>query len=121
MATSQQPECVAFLSGDLMFASRVKAAAENAGLTFWLGGSLPQVGDTPPVAYVILDLSTRASLSGEIAQQCAQRFPTAQLIAYGPHVQVAKLKAAREAGIKTVLTRSQFDSVLGSMFRGGPT
>ena len=121
MSDAQQPECVAFLSGDLMFASRVKAAAENAGLTFWLGGALPDAGDTPPVAYVILDLATRASLTSEIAQQCEQRFPAARLIAYGPHVQIAKLKAARQAGIGTVLTRSQFDSVLGSIFRGGPT
>ncbi len=32
---------VVMLSGDLMFASRVRAAAQGAGLTFHFGGSLP--------------------------------------------------------------------------------
>ena len=32
---------VVMLSGDLMFASRVKAAAERAGFDFRIGGALP--------------------------------------------------------------------------------
>lgn len=106
---------VVMLSGDLMFGSRVKASAERSGWTFALGGKLPD-DDLSDVRLVILDLSTRSGLIPAIVQQHQQRCPHARLIAYGPHVHVEKLKAAREAGITPVLTNGQFDSMLGSMF-----
>ncbi len=106
---------VVFVSGDLMFASRVKAAAENAGLQFRFGGKLPD-DQTAAIRFVVLDLSTRSGLTAEIASQCAVQCPEAQLIAYAPHVQAAKLAAAKQAGIPTVLTRGQFDSKLSSLF-----
>ncbi|TWT83020.1 hypothetical protein CA13_44830 [Planctomycetes bacterium CA13] len=115
MANDAIPNSVAFLSGDLMFASRVRGAAENAGWQFLFGGSLPRE-DLSTVRYVIVDLSTRSGLIPEIVSQVAERCPDAKLIAYGPHVQVERLKKARAAGVPTVLTRGQFDSGLGSMF-----
>ena len=107
---------VIMLSGDLMFASRVKLAAQQAGFEFQMSGSLPE-GETKSIRYVILDLSTRSGLTSEIAQQCAAKCPHAELIAYGPHVQVDRLAAAREAGITTVLTNGQFHSQLQELFR----
>ncbi|MCG8653461.1 MAG: histidine kinase [Pirellulales bacterium] len=106
---------VAFLSGDLMFASRVQGAAQRAGLAFSLSGSLPD-SDTEAIRYVILDLSTRSSQTDSLIDQCRQRCPDAKIIAYGPHVQAAKLEAARQAGIPTVMTRGQFDAKLSSLF-----
>ena len=106
---------VVFLSGDLMFASRVKASAQAAGLNFRFGGSLPSE-DTKSIRFVVLDLATRSGLTPEIVSQCDQRCPAAKLIAYGPHVQTTKLAAAKEAGIPVVLTRGQFDSKLSSLF-----
>ena len=108
---------VVLLSGDLMFASRVQAAAQRAGLDFQLAGSLPQ-SDGEQIGYVILDLSTRGGLAAELPAQCQTRCPQAQVIAYGPHVQVTKLKTAREAGIGRVLTRSQFNTLLPQLFGG---
>lgn len=110
---------VIMLSGDLMFASRVKSAAQNAGLQFQLGGALP-AGDLAAVRYVILDLSTRGGMSSAIAGQCAERCPNARLIAYGPHVHVEKLQAAREAGIGMVITNGQFNAMLSTMFSSPP-
>lgn len=106
---------VIMLSGDLMFGSRVKSAAERAEWTFALGGKLPD-GDLSDVRLVVLDLSTRSGLTGTVMAVCQERCPTADVIAYGPHVHVAKLKAAREAGIPRVLTNGQFDSMIGSLF-----
>jgi hypothetical protein len=117
-ASDESPaETVVFLSGDLIFASRVKAAAERADLAFRLSGSLPE-SETDSISYVILDLSTRSTLTAEIAAQCAQRCPHAKLVAYGPHVQTGRLAAAREAGIPVVMTRGQFDSKLATLFAG---
>ena len=106
---------VVFLSGDLMFASRVKGAAERAGLDFVFSGALP-AEDTDRIRFVILDLSTRSSLTSELVQTCGESCPQAKLLAYGPHVQAARLSAAREAGIPLVLTRGQFDAKLSSLF-----
>tara|TARA_R110002167_G_scaffold30586_2_gene101158 strand:- start:305 stop:655 length:351 start_codon:yes stop_codon:yes gene_type:complete len=110
-------DLVLFLSGDLMFASRVRGAADNAELQFKFSGNLPE-GELDSVAYVIIDLSTRSKLIPDVVGEIAARCPTAKVIAYGPHVQVNQLKAAREAGVPTVMTRGQFDASLSSLFVG---
>lgn len=98
-----------------MFASRVRGAAENAGLGFKLSGKLPEepIGD---IRYVVLDLATMSKLSVGLPEQCAARCPAATIIAYGPHVQVARLDDAKAAGIETVMTRGQFDRMLPTLF-----
>ncbi|WP_047813738.1 hypothetical protein [Rhodopirellula islandica] len=106
---------VLFLSGDLIFASRVRAACETAGLTFSLAGRLPEEANED-VGWVIVDLSTRNGVVAELMPTVSRVCPEARVVAYGPHVQVARLKGAREAGVPTVLTRGQFDAGLSSMF-----
>ena len=105
---------VVFLSGDLIFASRVRAAAQASGREFRLSGGVPE--DAIDTAFLIVDLSTRSKAVEGLPSLCETRCPKARIIAYGPHVQIARLKAAREAGIETVLTRGQFDSALASLF-----
>ncbi|MEM6365924.1 MAG: histidine kinase, partial [Planctomycetota bacterium] len=95
---------------------RVRAAAEDAGCDFKLSMRPPDDDVAKPIGWVILDLSTRSGLTEDIAGSCESACPNAKLIAYGPHVQVARLSAARQAGISTVLTRGQFDAMLASMF-----
>ncbi|TWU37304.1 hypothetical protein Poly41_34330 [Novipirellula artificiosorum] len=99
-----------------MFASRVRGAAETAGFAFEFGGSLPE-GDLSSVRFVILDLSTRSGLVPNLVTEVAQRCCEAKLMAYGPHVQIARLKEAREAGVPVVLTRGQFDGALATLFQ----
>lgn len=109
---------VVMLSGDLMFASRVRGAVQAAGMGFHFGGSLPE-GDLGAVRFVVLDLATRSGLIDSIVEQCRERCPEARLIAYGPHVQVDRLRQARQAGIPTVMTNGQFHSQLPVLFREG--
>lgn len=104
---------VVFLSGDLMFASRVRGAAQAKGLEFKLAGALP---DQSGIRWVIVDLATRSGAVEGLMEQCRQQCPDATVLAYGPHVQVAKLEKARQAGIPVVITRGQFDRSLGSLF-----
>ena len=106
---------VVFLSGDLIFTSRVRGAAEAAGYEFRGGTALPKE-QTDVIRYVILDLSTRSGLTPEIVGWCTEHCPDATLMAYGPHVQVNRINAAREAGIATVMTRGQFDRDLPNVF-----
>jgi hypothetical protein len=106
---------VVMLSGDLMFASRVRAAAQAAGLEFHFGGSLPE-DDLSGVRYVVLDLSTRSGLAGTVGPACRERCPQAKVIAYGPHVHVDRLNAARAGGIENVMTNGQFNAQLQNLF-----
>ncbi|KAA1259486.1 hypothetical protein LF1_20200 [Rubripirellula obstinata] len=106
---------VAMLTGDLLFASKVKSAAQAAGWTFYMGGNLP-AENADDIKIVILDLSTRSGLTEKIISQSQAACPDARVIAYGPHVQVDKLKAAREAGIQTVLTNGQLDASVAELF-----
>jgi hypothetical protein len=105
---------VLMLSRDLLFASRVKSAARAAGLNCRIASRFPDE-QADSIRLVILDLSTLAALAGELVLQCAQRCPTARLIAYGPHVQVDNLQAARQAGIATVMTNGQFSRELSQL------
>ena len=106
---------VVMLSGDLMFASRVRAASQSAGVGFHFGGSLPEA-NLESVRFVVLDLSTRSGLIGSIASLCAKRCPRAKLIAYGPHVHVDRLREARASGIPNVMTNGQFNAQLPVLF-----
>ena len=113
--TAAESGAVLFLSGDLVFASRVRAAATEAGLEFRLAANLPEACDGQ-VRFVVLDLSTRSSLAESLVGRSAELCPNAKLIAYGPHVQVGRLETARQSGIGQVMTRGQFDRVLSSLF-----
>ena len=103
------------LSGDLLFCSKVKVAATAAGRSFRMGGQLPdEVTDS--IAYVILDLSTRSGLTDTLAEVCREKCPDAKLIAYGPHVEVEKLQAAKAAGIGMVMSNGHFSNQMQSIF-----
>ncbi len=106
---------VLFFSGDLIFASRVRGAAEMAGCEFKLAGRWPE--PTPPhVRAAVLDLATKSKSIDAIVEAWRTHAPDSPLIAYGPHVQVEALRAARAAGVPTVLTRGQFDAALATLF-----
>jgi hypothetical protein len=106
---------VFLLSGDLLFASKVKSTVESLGGRFGMGGNLPSEG-CGDLSHVVLDLSTRSGLAAKIKEICDESCPDARLIAYGPHVMVDRLKAARDGGIETVLTNGQFDGTMRMLF-----
>ncbi len=110
-----------FFSGDLIFAGRVRAAAESAGFGFALLGQWPKPDQDRPLdgavpAFVVVDLSTRSAASAEVCRLSKEQFPRAKTIAYGPHVQAGRLAQARRDGFDNVLTRGQFDSMLPTLF-----
>ncbi|EMI51974.1 hypothetical protein [Rhodopirellula sallentina] len=110
-----QAGVVVFLSGDLIFASRVRAAALAAGLEFQLAGNLPE-HPSGQVRFILVDLSTRSKVVSGLMQSVEERFPNSQVVAYAPHVQVERLRDARQQGIPNVLTRGQFNEKLATLF-----
>lgn len=109
---------VFLLSGDLLFASKIRVAVEQADGKLAMGGNLPE-SDLSDLTHVILDLSTRSKLAGSIARLCQSRCPDANVIAYGPHVQTDRLQAARDGGVEVVLTNNQFSRMVGEILAGG--
>jgi ActR/RegA family two-component response regulator len=100
------------LSDDLIFTSRVTAAARSVGATVVQARSVEQLREsvrkqTPTC--VLLDLEhaglSVTDLLAELRQVCA---PMPRVIAYGSHVDAVGLKAARSAGCDLVLPRSAF-------------
>lgn len=108
-------QAVWFFSGDLLFASRVESAAVRSGIAFSLMGKWPENWTTPP-GWIIVDLATRFGASAEVIAKAIELFPDAQTVAFGPHVQPARLSKARQDGFGAVLTRGQFDAALPSLF-----
>jgi len=102
---------VVFLTSDLMFSSRVGAAAKGSGVEMVLVVNAGQLPDklTADCRLVLVDLtSERLNLSSVVSAVRAGA-PTAKVIAYGAHVDHAGLADASEAGCDQVLTRNQFN------------
>jgi len=104
-----------FFSGDLIFAGRVRGAAEQAGLVFSFLGRWPE---TPPSLpkWIVVDLATKSGASAEICALAKSQFPDVPCLAFGPHVQAARLSKARQDGFDPVMTRGQFDGALSTIF-----
>jgi DNA-binding NarL/FixJ family response regulator len=113
-----------YLTDDLMFSSRVLSFAERAGHSVvmiaspaLLASRISQAaGDEPQL--VIVDLSLPGLQPADVVPELRAAAPSAKIIAYGPHVHVAKLAAAQAAGCDEVMSNGQFDrgfpALLGS-------
>jgi len=110
MSNPNQP-LVLMLSDDLIFNSRVMGTAKDLGAIVRTARNaetlLKLAGESAP-ACVIVDLANSGLRIGEVARDLKQLQPAPKVIAYGSHVDVAGLQAARDAGCDLVLPRSQF-------------
>ncbi len=118
MSELEQPSLPAgvwYFSGDLLFAGRVRGAAENAGMAFSLLSRWPETPPSNP-HWIVVDLATRSAASAEICQLAKAQYPTVPCLAFGAHVQAARLSKARQDGFDPVMTRGQFDAALPTVF-----
>src|SRR4051812_13397543 len=93
-----------------MFSSRVVSAAKAHGATISLVADQAALSDkiSADCRLALIDLSLdRLNLPASVTAIRAGA-PSAQIIAYGPHVDEAALADAKEAGCDQVLTRGQF-------------
>jgi CheY-like chemotaxis protein len=106
------------LSDDLIDTSRIVGAGRDRGVTIqWarhLGGLATLARQEAP-RLVLVDLANPglsvADLLGVLRQVCPAM---PRVVAYGPHVDAAGLRAARQAGCDVVLPRSAFLEELSS-------
>lgn len=100
------------LSRDLMFSAQVSGAARSAELDVRTVGGVEQVEPAPSVV-VILDLSMPGVNVAETVALLREQ--GACVIAVGPHVQEARLRAAADAGCDHVLSKGQASRELGEL------
>ncbi len=112
---------IAFLTNDLVFPSRIAPIALRLDAKFQTVGNADSLASAVQSAdrnstVVLLDLNLRSADPSVIVPQlkALANSPRA-ILAFGPHVHVAKLAAAEAAGCDVVLTRGQFDSQMESL------
>ncbi len=107
-----------FLTTDLIFASRLQAAAQSAGVDLRLvstAAALLELARSAAIGLVILDLTTANCDPQQLVSGLRGSEHVPQIIAYAPHVMESRLAAARQAGCDRVLTRGQFDRQYGEI------
>ena len=101
---------VLFLTDDLLFASRIQAAASDLKLDVQIAApsKAATLASDPDCQLVLADLFVLGDKAEEIIPQVKANFPQARLIGFGPHVDVTMLTKAKAAGCDEVLTRGEF-------------
>lgn len=112
---------IGFIASDLIWSSRIKATADAVGLKskrLFNPDGLAALIAAGPVELVLVDLESEdrdaliGALRGPDATPEARSIPT---LAWGPHVLVEQIQAARDAGIDAVVTRGAFSNRLESI------
>ena len=107
------------LTRDLMFTSKVTGTAAALGLRIEVVGGISSVHDravaTRPRA-IFIDLACSDIDPRLVIEQLAD-MPRPYVVAFGSHVDVDRLEAARAAGCDEVMPRSAFSATLPDLMR----
>ena len=107
------------LCRDLIFTSKITGTGRALGWTVKVAPSGRQALSAvdAETALALVDLSAPADPSNEELRALKEKLPAnAKLVAFGSHVDVERLRGAREAGCDSVLPRSAFVEQLAGMF-----
>lgn len=108
---------VLYLTKDLFFSSRVCSLARDAGVTIDVVASIEACCAAENTALAIIDLGFPQLDVATAVRKLRESPRELKIIAYGPHVDAAKLSAAEQAGCDLVLPRSQFDQRIADILR----
>lgn len=117
--TRPAPVSVILFSSDLMLISTVGGTAAAAGHHFCTVANAADLMQKMADDNVLFCLDLSAS--GADPEIVAAKIPAETLrsaIAFGPHVHIAKLDAARQAGFGRVLSRGQFVMRISELLTG---
>ena len=111
---------VLFLCPNLMFASRVSGAANTLKIPLQVLSNPGELASklTAETQLVIVDLGQSGLDVPQIVALVRDKSPSAKIVAFGSHVHVESLAAARAAGCDEVLPNSQFDRTYVELLRG---
>jgi CheY-like chemotaxis protein len=100
----------AVLTADLFFSSQLEGAAQQAGCQLSMVGTTDGLGELSqagPLRMVVIDLAHPAAqdMTGLVTLMRNLENPPDLIVAYTQHVQIERLRTAREAGCDHVTTR----------------
>jgi len=106
-----------FLTGDVIFASKVQAAAGRTGKRLEMVMSPAALSERMQegVRLVLIDLTAPGLDVGDLLPRLRARENPPAVVAYAPHVHEQTLAAAAEAGCDLVLTRGQFNTQVDNL------
>ncbi|WP_152050410.1 response regulator [Tautonia marina] len=116
---SDGPDAI-LLCQDLIFTSKITGTARELGYRVLLAGTAPLAESMlqqwePRVVFV--DLSHPHFAQSEVLLAYRNLAPEARFIAFGSHVDVQALSAARDVGCDPVLPRSKFTAELPALIQ----
>lgn len=101
---------------DLLFSSKIRAVAQAAGAAVTFARSADaavSAAGNDSTSLVIVDLESRSADAIEIVRSIRTSVRTElRIVGYGSHVNVERLKAARDAGCDHAMARSAFVATL---------
>ena len=106
-----------YLTKDLFFSFRVCSLARDAGAAIDIVASIDAYCAKDGTTVAIVDLSLPQLDIAATVDKLREVARNAKIIAYGPHVDTAKLSAAEQAGCDAVPPRSQFDQQIATILR----
>ena len=110
---------VVFLTTDLMFSSQVLGAASTLNLKLQLAASPADLPAkvTADCRLALVDLTVAGPDLAGVVATVRRAAPGAKVVAFGPHVDEARLAAAHTAGCDLVLSRGQFHKQYAELLR----
>jgi CheY-like chemotaxis protein len=116
--TQHQPGTVAVVAADLIFASRIRAAAAAAGVRTRFARNDGELLEAAAEAdLIIVDLDARWLDPSHSIQRLRQQ-ASKPIVAFVSHVRADAIEAARAAGADRVLARSAFVKLLPEILSG---
>jgi DNA-binding response OmpR family regulator len=110
-----RPTKVLLACGDLFFSTQLRSGAEAAGAQVDVELSADRIlprSATGDYTHVVLDVELpHLDLAAIVRSLPTDHRP--RVIAFGPHMQTARLDAARAAGCDVVLSRGQISANIG--------
>lgn len=115
---------ILYFAADLLWATRIRSTAEGLGIQVRPVRNVAmlqaRLADSP-VRGVVIDLDGGDAALELIAHIRAPEntggSPPIRIVAWGPHVNVEKLRAAKEAGADAVMARGAFSRALPRVLR----
>ena len=105
---------------DLFFRSKLDAVAESAGVDLFYASDLDaaerQCANQYP-SLIFVDLSDAAFPAQTTAERLHAALPAARIVGFASHIDLKPLKAARDAGFASALSRSEFTAKLPELLK----
>lgn len=105
---------------DLFFRSKLDAVAESMGVDLFYASDLDaaakQCADKHP-SLILVDLSDASFPAAATAERLRATIPDSKMVGFASHIDLKPLRAAKEAGFASALSRSEFTAKLPDLLK----